>query len=240
MTNPIFHSTPNTAIREAAKTHPAFKYATGVLGLVGVVAVVARWGISPQTAIFGCVLLVVLMVLFLVFTQAAALSRSTLSVPARVLVWSLLVVAIATAYLLFSSAFFDKPLPLRTAIVESMTPSPGARAAASKPLPMPSPTPKVYTGEKINLNLKNAEIHDVLIKFSELTGLSIVADADVHGSVTINAVDIPWDQALEAILTSNGLTYTLIGTVMQVSTLSTTLQRERALKDLREVRKSVE
>lgn len=75
---------------------------------------------------------------------------------------------------------------------------------------------KTYTGEPISLNLKDADIKDVLRTFAELTGLNIAIDPEVTGSVTVNFVDVPWDQALELILRQNGLTYVLDGNVMRV------------------------
>jgi type IV pilus secretin PilQ/predicted competence protein len=78
---------------------------------------------------------------------------------------------------------------------------------------------KVYSGEPISLNLKDADIKDVLRTFAELTGLNIAIDPEVTGSVTVNFVDVPWDQALELILRQNGLTYVLDGNVMRVGKL---------------------
>jgi type IV pilus secretin PilQ/predicted competence protein len=78
---------------------------------------------------------------------------------------------------------------------------------------------KVYSGEPISLNLKDADIKDVLRTFAELTGLNIAIDPEVTGSVTVNFIDVPWDQALELILRQNGLTYVLDGNVMRVGKL---------------------
>lgn len=75
---------------------------------------------------------------------------------------------------------------------------------------------RVYTGEPISLNLKDADIKDVLRTFAQLTGLNIAVDPDVGGSVTVDFIDVPWDQALDLILRQNGLTYVLEGNVMRV------------------------
>lgn len=77
---------------------------------------------------------------------------------------------------------------------------------------------KVYTGEPLSLNLKDADIKDVLHTFQQLTGLNIAVDPQVTGSVTVDFIDIPWDQALEIILRQNGLAYLLEGNVMRVGT----------------------
>jgi type IV pilus secretin PilQ/predicted competence protein len=75
---------------------------------------------------------------------------------------------------------------------------------------------KVYTGEPLSLNLKDADIKDVLRTFSQLTGLNMAIDPAVSGSVTVDFVDVPWDQALEIILRQNSLAYVLEGNVMRV------------------------
>ncbi len=77
---------------------------------------------------------------------------------------------------------------------------------------------KVYTGEPLSLNLKDADIKDVLRTFAQLTGLNMAIDQSVAGSVTVDFVDVPWDQALEIILRQNSLAYVLEGNVMRVGT----------------------
>jgi type IV pilus assembly protein PilQ len=81
---------------------------------------------------------------------------------------------------------------------------------------MLSQSEKVYTGEPIDLNLKDADIKDVLRTFSNLTGLNIAVDPGVQGFVTVDFVGVPWDQALEIILKQNFLTYVLEGNVMRI------------------------
>jgi type IV pilus secretin PilQ/predicted competence protein len=78
---------------------------------------------------------------------------------------------------------------------------------------------RVFNGEPISLNLKDADIKDVLRTFAEITGLNIAIDPGVTGSVTVDFVDVPWDQALDLILRQNGLTYVLEGNVMRIGTL---------------------
>jgi type IV pilus assembly protein PilQ len=82
-----------------------------------------------------------------------------------------------------------------------------------------SGTQKVYNGEPISLNLKDADLKDVLRTFGELTGLNIAIDPNVAGVVTVNFTDVPWDQALELILRQNNLTYVLEGNVMRIGTI---------------------
>src|SRR5881397_1174789 len=62
-----------------------------------------------------------------------------------------------------------------------------------------------YSGEPISLNLRDADIKDVLHTFAELTGMNIAVDPAVNARVTIELVDVPWDQALDLILRQNKL-----------------------------------
>ena len=114
--NSLQSLSPLNFIKAAQAAHPAFKYAMVVAGLAAIVAVVIRFGVSPATLVFGIIILVVLMILFLVFAQAATVTTANLTLPSLVLIWSFLLLAIATAVLLFTSAFFDMPLPLKRAI----------------------------------------------------------------------------------------------------------------------------
>src|SRR6185369_15242948 len=93
---------------------------------------------------------------------------------------------------------------------------------------------KTYTGEPLSLNLKDADIKDVLRTFAQLTGLNMAIDPAVSGSVTVDFVDVPWDQALEIILHQNSLAYVLEGNVMRVGTaqrLSDESEANRRLTD---------
>jgi type IV pilus assembly protein PilQ len=75
-----------------------------------------------------------------------------------------------------------------------------------------------YTGKKISLDFKNADIHDVLRIVAEVSGLNIVATDDVRARVTLRLVEVPWDQALDVVLQANGLEKSQTGNVITVST----------------------
>ncbi|HEX6083450.1 MAG TPA: type IV pilus secretin PilQ [Thermoanaerobaculia bacterium] len=79
--------------------------------------------------------------------------------------------------------------------------------------------PRTFNGEPLSLNLKDADIKDVIRTFAELTGLNIAVDPGVTGSVTVDFVDVPWDQALDLILRQNNLTYVVEGNVMRIGTI---------------------
>jgi type IV pilus assembly protein PilQ len=73
-----------------------------------------------------------------------------------------------------------------------------------------------YVGEPISLDLKDADIRDVLLTFSKLARLNMVIDPEVRGSVTVRLENVPWDQALDVILKVNGLGYVLEGNIVRV------------------------
>jgi type IV pilus assembly protein PilQ len=76
----------------------------------------------------------------------------------------------------------------------------------------------VYTGRRISLDFKNADIHDVLRILADVSGLNIVATDDVKARVTLRLVEVPWDQALDVVLQANGLEKTQVGNVVTIST----------------------
>jgi type IV pilus assembly protein PilQ len=93
---------------------------------------------------------------------------------------------------------------------------------------------RVFTGDPISLSLKDADIKDVLRTFAQLTGLNIAIDPQVNGTVTVDFVDVPWDQALDLILRQNGLTFILEGNVMRVGTIDRLAQETAANRRLAE------
>lgn len=80
---------------------------------------------------------------------------------------------------------------------------------------------KGYTGEPISLDYKDADIRDVLLKFGEISGLSLLIDPDVSGRVTLHLDQVAWDEALDGVLKSAGLGYDLEGAILRIGRLST-------------------
>jgi type IV pilus assembly protein PilQ len=81
-----------------------------------------------------------------------------------------------------------------------------------------APSEQEYTGRKISLDFKNADVHDVLRILADVSGLNIVATDDVKARVTLRLVEVPWDQALDVVLQANGLEKTRLGNVITIST----------------------
>jgi len=110
--------TPNTVLKTAIRAVPAVKYALGVAGVLSVVAIVTLgWRLDPSVAVFGTVLMFVLMTVLLVFTRIVAANAAVFILPVLWFVWSSTLLCIGTAILLFMSVFFKWPMNLQDQIL---------------------------------------------------------------------------------------------------------------------------
>ena len=78
-----------------------------------------------------------------------------------------------------------------------------------------------YTGEPISVNLKDVDLKDFFRLIHEISGLNVVLDPNVHGTLTIVLDDVPWDQALDIVLKNNDLARELEGNVLRIATVDT-------------------
>jgi len=84
---------------------------------------------------------------------------------------------------------------------------------------------KIYTGRKLSLDFKDADIKNILRLIAEVSNLNIIAGDEVTGKITMRLVDVPWDQALEIILQSKSLGMSRIGNVVRIAPIEA-LKRE--------------
>jgi type IV pilus assembly protein PilQ len=77
------------------------------------------------------------------------------------------------------------------------------RASKNDPLGtvMDSQADKKFTGSPITLKLKDADVHEVLRMIGEASGFNIVIHPAVQGKLTVSLEQVPWDQALDVVLT---------------------------------------
>lgn len=75
---------------------------------------------------------------------------------------------------------------------------------------------KVFSGRRISLNFQNISIRAVLQLLADFTGINIVVSDKVQGNITLRLNNIPWDQALDIILTTQGLAKRQTGNVMLI------------------------
>ena len=107
-------------------------------------------------------------------------------------------------------------------------------AAEQKSHPQPVTTTVKYTGEPISVNLKDVDLKDFFRLIHEISGLNVVLDPDVHGSLTIVLDDVPWDQALDIVLKNNMLSRQLDGNVLRIATVDTMRKEAEARRAERE------
>ncbi len=65
--------------------------------------------------------------------------------------------------------------------------------------------PHKYTGARISLDFKDADIKNVLRLISEISGLNMIIGDAVQGKVTLKLDNIPWDEAFDIVLETNNL-----------------------------------
>lgn len=79
---------------------------------------------------------------------------------------------------------------------------------------------KRYTGRRIDLDFKGADIHNILRLLADVGQVNVVVADDVRGDVTIKMRDVPWDQALDVVLRSKGLGSVREGNLLRVAPLA--------------------
>lgn len=81
----------------------------------------------------------------------------------------------------------------------------------------PTPTPLPALGDTITLDVKDADLREVLLRrFAPRTRLNLVVDPEVKGSVTMRLQRVPFEEALHAIVTSNGWAWTVQGRILRI------------------------
>ena len=94
------------------------------------------------------------------------------------------------------------------------------------------PGERRFTGNPVSLDFQGADLRAVLRTFSEISGLNIVIDPAVTGSVDVALRDVPWDQALDIILRANKLGYLVDGTIVRIAPLTVLSEEESQRRKL--------
>jgi type IV pilus assembly protein PilQ len=119
--------------------------------------------------------------------------------------------------------------------------APAAQAPAASAVQAPQTTApltagqrqtRTYSGNPVSLDFQQADLRAVLRVFSEISGLNIVIDPAVRGTVDVALRDVPWDQALDIILRANKLGYIVDGTVVRIAPLTTLAEEENQRRKL--------
>ena len=87
---------------------------------------------------------------------------------------------------------------------------------------------KEYDGQRLSLNFQDIETRAVLQLLAESSGRNIVVADTVQGNVTLRLRNVPWDQALDIVMTTKGLDMRENGNVIIVAPAQEIAARETA------------
>ena len=125
------------------------------------------------------------------------------------------------------------PVAARAAVQQA--PASGAAPAAPQSGAQNVETPQArFTGHPVSLDFQGADLRSVLRTFSEISGLNLVIDPSIQGSVDVSLRDVPWDQALDIILKANRLGYVVDGTIVRVAPLTVLSEEEGQRRKLQD------
>jgi len=91
-----------------------------------------------------------------------------------------------------------------------------------------------YTGQPVSLKVVQISVTDFFRTISELSGLNILIDPEVGGSLTLNVEQVPWDQLFDAVLQSQGLAKRIEGNLVRISTLDKLRAEQEINQSLKE------
>jgi type IV pilus assembly protein PilQ len=147
------------------------------------------------------------------------------------------------------------PAPQQAAVPPPAAPRPAAPAPA-RPTPNPAAAVQAasaqaatvqagapvagqrYSGHPVSLDFSGADLRSVLRTFAEISGLNIVIDPSIQGTVDVSLRDVPWDQALDIILRANRLGYSVDGTIVRIAPLTVLADEEASAASCRTSRRS--
>src|SRR5579872_5093246 len=115
---------------------------------------------------------------------------------------------------------------------EAQNPAPDVQVAQASTPAVPPVQAKKYTGDPISVNLKDVDLKDFFRLIHEISGLNVVLDPAVHGTVTLVLDEVPWDQGLDIVLRNNGLTKEIDGNVLRIATQDTLKREADARREL--------
>ena len=91
-----------------------------------------------------------------------------------------------------------------------------------------------YEGQPVSLKVVQISVTDFFRTISELSGLNILIDPEVGGSLTLNVEQVPWDQLFDAVLQSQGLAKRIEGNLVRISTQDKLRNEQEIQQQLKE------
>jgi type IV pilus assembly protein PilQ len=99
---------------------------------------------------------------------------------------------------------------------------------------------KIYTGRKLSLDFKDADIKNILRLIAEVSNFNVITADDVTGKITMRLVDVPWDQALDVVLQAKGLGKTQVGNVIWVAPRDALKKQEQDILEQKRAKEKLE
>jgi type IV pilus assembly protein PilQ len=127
----------------------------------------------------------------------------------------------------FSRPITDVPVTNVSASMKSqpaLTPAVVQQAMQAQPLAAAASsgcTGSRFTGEPISVNLKDVDLRDFFRLVHEISGLNVILDPKISGTLTLVLDDVPWDQALYIVMKNNSLDCQLEGNVLRIASTAT-------------------
>ena len=135
---------------------------------------------------------------------------------------------------------FGGPKP----VAQATTPAPRAAAMASDARAGTGQTNVYdttnYSGRKVDFNVKDIDIKNLLGAIAEISKKNIIVADDVKGTVTIKLRNVPWDQALDIVLKSKGLGREDVGNIIRVAPIETLRAEQKAAAEAYKNRQATE
>lgn len=176
----------------------------------------------------------------IVFGEGAPAAPALLGAPARPAEPE------ATAVIQREPVPLEAPAAAQGPATPAMTTSTATSPAAMKPMVTAEPIapakstgmadaaePTKFTGHPISLDFKDGDLIDLFRLMSEISGLNIIVNPGISGKVSLSVKEVPWDQALDLILKTQGLGYTVDGNVVRIARLADLQKEEQELRNLK-------
>jgi len=137
----------------------------------------------------------------------------------------------------------EEPKITEPKVAEKMTP-PAEEKAVPQPIVIKKEEgglpEKIYTGRKLSLDFKDADIKNILRLIAEVSNLNVITADDVTGKITMRLVDVPWDQALDIVLQAKGLGKIQVGNVIWVAPREALKRQEQDILEQKRAKEKLE
>jgi type IV pilus assembly protein PilQ len=90
----------------------------------------------------------------------------------------------------------------------------------------------------LSIDLKDADLTDVLRYFGKVARINLVVDPEVKGTVTMRLVDVPWPSALEQLLRVHGLAAEVDDNILRIAPVEKLIKEAEAARELKQARKA--